>query len=148
MSLPPKTPREEAREVGLALKTLRERQGVTQEAAAEAAGVTRTAWQNYENGRPVVLRTDMQAKLARAVGSTRDELLRIIRETGRGEAPHSSTGFNEGGAIFSGPGRQQAIFPTPDGDVIISYPAHLSADGRRALKAYLDLFLGNGFSNA
>ena len=54
---PPKTSAEEAREVGEALRILRDRLDITQEQAAEAMGVSRTAWQNYEAGRAIVLRT-------------------------------------------------------------------------------------------
>lgn len=139
---PPKTSAQEAREVGEALRILREDRDVTQEQAAEAMHVSRTAWQNYENGRSVVLRTDMQERLARAVGARKQDLLDVLRQLQRGGTSHSALALEETGAIFSGPGRQQAIFPLDEGDVILSYPAKLTASGRAQLKAYLTIFLG------
>ncbi|HEX7887291.1 MAG TPA: LexA family transcriptional regulator [Phenylobacterium sp.] len=70
-------PQEQAAALGKALKALRERAGMTQEAAAEALGVTRQAWQNYEaGGRNTILRTDLQERLASALGLERSDLLR------------------------------------------------------------------------
>lgn len=135
-----KSPAQEAREMGRALKLLRTRRGMTQDAAAEALRVTRTAWQNYESGRSVVMRTDMQAKLAAALGGTRNELLACLREVQEGPS-HSASAVAEAGSVYSGPGRLQAVFPTSDGQVIVSYPEALTARGRRQLKAYLDAFL-------
>jgi transcriptional regulator with XRE-family HTH domain len=138
---PTKTPAEEAREVGSALRILRERRRVTQENAAEAMRVSRTAWQNYENGRSVVLRTDVQARLAAAIGATRADLMAVVRELQRG-APGGHSGLEEPAAIYSGPGRRQAIFPTQDGDVIMSLPDPMSEAARTQLRAYLGTFLG------
>lgn len=136
-----KTTAQEAREVGEALKILRERRGVTQEKAAEAMTVSRTAWQNYENGRAVVLRTDMQVRLTAAVGAKREDLLGVLRELQGGGMSHSALGLEEAGIVFSGPGRQQAIFPTSEGDVILSYPSALSPKGLSELSDYLAVFL-------
>lgn len=142
-----KTSAEEAKEVGEALRILRERRDFTQEAAAEAMRVSRTAWQNYESGRAIVLRTDMQMRLAGAVGATREDLLAVLRELQRGSGGRHSAlggGMEETGAIFAGPGRAQAIFPTTEGDVIVSYPSALSPQGFRELGEYLALFLKRG----
>jgi transcriptional regulator with XRE-family HTH domain len=136
----PKSPAQEAREIGRALKLLRTRRGLTQDQAAEALQVTRTAWQNYESGRSVVMRTDMQQKLSAALGANRNELLACLREVQEGPS-HSASGAAETGAVYSGPGRLQAVFPTADGQVIISYPEAWTAKGRRQLKAYLEAFL-------
>lgn len=127
--------------MGRALKRLRESRGFTQEAAAEAAGVTRTAWQNYENGRAIVLRTDMQAKLALALDSTRQDLAAALRDLQRDEGRLAARGVEESAAVFAGPGRQQAIFPTADGDVIVNYPANLSREALAQLRGYMTLFL-------
>lgn len=137
---------EEAKQVGEALRILRERRRVTQEAAAEAMEVSRTAWQNYEGGRPVVLRTDVQVRLAAAVGASREDLIGILRGLQRGNAgaSHSALGVEEMGTVYAGPGRAQAIFPTSEGDVIVSYPAALSAAGYKELGEYLALFLRRG----
>jgi transcriptional regulator with XRE-family HTH domain len=139
-----KPPAQEARELGRALKTLRERRGMTQDQAAEGMHVTRTAWQNYESGRAIVLRTDMQARLAGALGARREDLMAILRDNQRMGGSHSAVGLEEPGAIYSGPGRQQAIFPTSEGDVIVSYPATLSTKGYAELGEYLALFLKRG----
>lgn len=136
---PPKTPAQEAKEIGRALKRLREDAGLTQDAAAEGLGVTRTAWQNYEGGRAVILRTDLQARAAAALGRTRQDLLAALRQVQTG--PTHSSGVAEGAAIFAGPGRSQAVFPLDEGDVILSFPANLSAEGRQQLEDYLAVFL-------
>lgn len=127
--------------MGEALRILRDRLDITQEQAAEAMGVSRTAWQNYEAGRAIVLRTDMQTKLAAALDATREDLLRVLRELQRAGGGHSALGLEEPGVVFSGPGRQQAIFPLSEGDVIVSYPANLSAAGFQELSDYLAIFL-------
>lgn len=138
-------PSQQAREWGLALKLLRERKGLTQDQAAANRRVTRTAWQNYESGRAVVLRMDMQHGLAEALGGTRAELLDCLREVQRRSGTSQpQAGMEEMGVVFSGPGRQQAIFPLAEGDVIISYPANLSAQGFKELQDYLTLFLRRG----
>lgn len=139
-----KTPEQEAHEIGEALRILRDRLGVTQEAAAEAMEVSRTAWQNYEAGRKVVLRTDMQMRLAGAIGATRQDLLQVLKQLQHGGAKHSAIGVEEPGAIYSGPGRTQAIFPTRDGEVIVSYPANLSPEGYRELAEFFSLFAKRG----
>jgi transcriptional regulator with XRE-family HTH domain len=137
---PTKTSAEEAREVGRALKALRERAGLTQDQAAENLRVTRTAWQNYEAGRAIVLRTDHQARLAEALGCRREDLLHMLRQLQRSEGGLSGYGLEETGVVYSGPGRHQAIFPLEEGDVIISYPAALSPASRAQLREYLALF--------
>lgn len=72
-----RTPQEQAVAIGRAIRALRERAGLTQEDAAEALGVRRQAWQNYESGaRQTVLRTDLQERLAAALGLERADLLR------------------------------------------------------------------------
>ncbi len=59
-----------------ALKLLRESADLTQQAAADRAGITRQAWQNYETGaRQSILRSDKQDELARALGFSRETLL-------------------------------------------------------------------------
>lgn len=63
--------------MGRALRALRERAGLTQDQAGEALGVTRQAWQNYEGGaRNTLLRTDLQERLAHALGLERADLIR------------------------------------------------------------------------
>ncbi len=55
---------------------MRKERGLSQQQAAEVAGLTRQNWQQYEAGeRQAILRSDQQAVLAGALGGTRDELL-------------------------------------------------------------------------
>lgn len=71
------TAQQQSAAIGAAVKALRERAGMTQDQAGEALGVTRQAWQQYETaGKPVLLRSDMQDRLAKALGVTREDLLR------------------------------------------------------------------------
>lgn len=130
---------QESREIGEALRSLRDAKGLTQDEAAGRMGVTRTAWQNYEGGRSVVLRTDQQSRMAAALGATREELMAVLRRITDGQ--HSALAVHEPATVFAGPGRAQAIFPTGEGDLILSYPAALSAGSKRQLKSYLSIFL-------
>lgn len=76
MSTPPVPPSMEILAVAKALRLLREEVGMTQAEAADAANMTRQAWNNYENGaRQSILRSDKQQELARALGSSRETLL-------------------------------------------------------------------------
>lgn len=72
-----KTELTEAQAIGLALRRLRERAGLTQGQAADsmAPPMTAQAWQRYETGeRQVILRSDLQEKVASAVNATTAEL--------------------------------------------------------------------------
>ena len=133
-----RTPAEEAKALGRALKRLREARGLTQDQAAEKLGVTRTAWQNYEGGRSVIMRTDLQSRLVRALDASVEDLLGMLRHEAHG---HSAIGVSEAAAIYSGPGRRQAIFPLDEGDVILSFPANLSPESREQLEDHLAAFL-------
>lgn len=75
-----RSPQQEAKIWGEALKRLRESTRtpsggkITQEAAASAYGVKRQAWNNYEQGdRLVIVRRDVQEKLAAAIGRTLED---------------------------------------------------------------------------
>lgn len=46
------------------------------------------------------------------------------------------------------PGTRQAIFTLDEGDVYLTFPSDMSADGYRELKAYLDIFLRKAESKA
>ncbi len=66
--------------VGLALKLLRERAGLTQEEAAAKIGATQQTWQRYEAGRSAaVLRLDNMAAAAAAVGSNPEALVALAQ---------------------------------------------------------------------
>jgi transcriptional regulator with XRE-family HTH domain len=80
----------DAKLFGEALRRVRVRADLTQEKAAERMGVTRQAWQNYEKGdRQAVLRSDLQERLAEALGVSRADLLQIA-EHERSSAPPPS----------------------------------------------------------
>lgn len=137
--LPPMPPADEARVFGRALKALRERQGLTQQEAADRMGVTKTAWQNYEAGRPVILRTDMQARLTEALGLDRSELVfQAVALTPPDSRPALSSGPEPTGRA---PGVAQAVFPLREGPVTLSFPTELSAESFAQLEAYLTTFL-------
>lgn len=71
---------------GAALKALRDRAKMTQEAAGERVGLTRQGWGLYELGKMKGLfEPDMQTKLAGAVGATRSDLQQMFERIGRGE---------------------------------------------------------------
>ncbi len=132
--------RAKAKAVGRALKRMREQSGMTQEEAAEKVGITRTAYQNYENGREAVLDGDLQQRLADALGGDRLELLEA-------ENPHllahRSSEVHEAATPFEGPTRRtgRAVFPLDEGDVVISFPPELSPEGRERLADYLTVWL-------
>ena len=133
------TSAEEARTMGRAIKALREARSLTQQDAAEALGVTRTAWQNYENGRAVILRTDVQRRLLKALGSDEDELAAHV-------ASIQSLGRRTGQVVamperFDIQPRGQAVFPLSEGDVVVTFPPDLSNEGFAELAEYLNLFL-------
>lgn len=135
--------------MGRALKLLRERSGLTQEAAADLMGVTKTAWANYEYGRAIVLRIDVQDRLVKALGQSRKALDETLREiTGLPAPEYAHAGLEEAGAPFTGAAIKQAIFPLAEGDVTVSYPTNLSPASYRELHEYLTLFLRRGGERA
>jgi phage repressor protein C with HTH and peptisase S24 domain len=74
---PPQSASDELQAMAAAIRSLRVRVGISQPAAAEALGVSRQAWQNYEAGdRQNILRSDVQHQIARALGIQREDLLR------------------------------------------------------------------------
>lgn len=94
-----RTPEEEARIWGEALRRLREAsrtpegRKVTQAIAASQFGVKRQAWNNYEQGeRLLINRPDVQQRLAEAVGRTREDL-EAARAEVLGEPPPASRSF-------------------------------------------------------
>lgn len=90
--------------MGRALRALRERAGVTQEAAADAMSMTRQAWQNYEAGnRQTILRTDMQDRLATALGLTREDLARERDRQAGVEPEPASFGVRESAQVYQLP---------------------------------------------
>jgi phage repressor protein C with HTH and peptisase S24 domain len=69
-------PPDERETIARALRSLRARAGLTMDQAAANLGVTRQGWQVYERGdRRSLLNSDTQARLAAALGASREELL-------------------------------------------------------------------------
>lgn len=128
--------------MGQAIRALRMHRGMSQQSAANAAQVTKTAWQNYENGRAVVLRTDLQARLAKALGSDRRELMLQLAALTPAAERSSVSSF---GVQDTGPGldpfQQRAVFPLREGEVTLTFPADLSAESFIQLESYLSTFL-------
>lgn len=128
--------------MGQAIRALRMHRGMSQQSAANAAQVTKTAWQNYENGRAVVLRTDLQARLAKALGSDRRELMLQLAALTPAAERSSVSSF---GVQDTGPGLdpflQRAVFPLREGEVTLTFPADLSAESFIQLESYLSTFL-------
>lgn len=129
--------------MGRALKALRESRELTQQEAADRAGVTRTAWQNYESGRAVILRSDLQRRLARSLGADEEELAlhaESFRNIGR-RSTAASLSAHDRAQSFDGLPRGQAVFPLAEGEVVITFPQDLSREGFAEMAQYLSIFL-------
>lgn len=137
-----RTPREEALVLAEAIRSLRNQRHMTQQDAADALGVTRAAWQNYETGRLIILRSDMQDRIATALGVSREDLLLEKTRLAPSGKRHARpvTGFSERETTYDAD-RVQAVFPTSQGHVILSYPADLNADGLEQLNEYLTIWM-------
>lgn len=72
----PAAPAAERKALGLAIKRLRKRADLTQETAAEAAGVVVQSWRRYEWGERE-LSVEKLERIARAIRSSREELLAV-----------------------------------------------------------------------
>lgn len=136
--------------LGLALQMLRKEAGLSQEQASERVEpqLTKQAWGRYEGGEVKGLLTpDVQQRMAAALGHTRDELLLVKERLAlQGESYRPSfrpaTGLRDRSRPWSGGGDQrQAIFPTRDGEVVLTYPAELGEEGLAELSNYLRVFL-------
>lgn len=141
---PPQTPSEQARALGRALRALRDHQGLTQQEAADRYGVSRNSWIAYENGeRQLILRSDIQTRLAVALNCEREELmLQLAALTPIRQRPGvAGLGEVANRPFDLGPDRQQAVFPLAEGEVVMTFPADLSPAGVAELAQYLALFL-------
>lgn len=94
----------EQQALGKALRLLRKRADMTQEQAAENYGVVVNSWRRYEWGQRD-LSFDKLAKLAEAVGTDRDELIRLRTELLNGEDPREQ------------PARPAVVLPFPSQQV-------------------------------
>jgi transcriptional regulator with XRE-family HTH domain len=133
---------EQAKDMGRALKAMRDARGLTQQAAAELMGVSRQTLQNYENGRAIILRIDVQTRLARALGGERDELLSHLEVIqGHGRVAMRADGAQEATRPYDVGLNGQAVFPLREGKVTVTFPENLSPEGFAELADYLALFL-------
>lgn len=164
MTKAPKTTGEidpEVLRVGEAVKTLRERIGLTQAQAADACDPIMTSqyWGMHETGRvPGIFKPATQRKLVDALNAaagdrlaepvTLQDLEDVIRVgPGVGEPPARFDRADGRAARLAreldrpDPNTRRAVFPTPDGDAVIEIPAHLTPEGFKMVEAYLAVFL-------
>lgn len=78
----------EAQRLGMALKRLRQRLGLSQQDAAARAQTYQQTWQRYESARNnALLRVDLQRQLAEAMGATHADLLAELDGLGQPMPP-------------------------------------------------------------
>lgn len=94
---------ERRRIMGVALKTLRKRAGLSQEAAADAAGVHTQTWRNYELGNRAMDNPTL-ARLTAAIGSNAEEhAVEMARLTPVARDPVGGYGVAERGRVMQLP---------------------------------------------
>lgn len=119
-----------------ALRELREEGGYTQESAGASADptYTRQGWSLVEAGEIKGLLTpDLQIRVMTAIGKTRDDLLarkEQLRLSSGNPAPARASGRVE-----------QVVFLTADGQVTLSYPPKMTAEGLQDLQEQVGIFL-------
>lgn len=145
----------DAQAIGQALKAIRERLGLRQPHVAEAAGLTAQYVSMIETGKvPGLVKPATQRKII--------EALNAALEARDGRAPSPPVTISDLDAELAGvgdtprarlariarelttapdPELRQAVFPVSDGDVVISFPAHMTPEGFKELEAYFAIFL-------
>lgn len=134
---------------GITVARMRDARGHTQESAAAAAqpDMSSQNWGRYETGMAAGI-TDpiMRRRLLTAIGATEEEFQAELARAS-GEDTQSSRLNRLAGAISNDDARQispesrQAVFPLSEGDLIVTFPRHLTAEGRKEMKRYLDLLM-------
>lgn len=132
--------------IGRAIAFLRERAGLTQEQAGERAGMTAQYFGMHELGKVKGLtHPEVQQKLLRAVDATPEDLEAALNEISGDDTPAARIArmARELGspAPAAGPAVRQAVFPTADGDVVITLPAHFTPAGFKQLEEYFAVFI-------
>lgn len=133
---------EEKARAGAALRILRKRAGLSQEAAADAAEVHPQSWRNYENGRRHMDNPTL-AKLTAAIGSSAEEhALEMARLPGARPTERSfATGLEErgrvlqlpvGGVAFGGAARP-AMYDLVEEPEVVDFADYFAA-GTRVLR--------------
>lgn len=94
MVTPSKSPRlTDAQKAGQALKRLRTRYGMSQRAAADAAGTSQQNWQRYEQGAvDAFLKATVQRRMVEALGASMEELGYVMAEIEDGRPPAAPMG--------------------------------------------------------
>lgn len=125
---------------GAALRALRKRAGMTQEAAADAAGVSVQSWRNYERGERFMDK-GILTKATAALGSNPEEhameaarLSPARQPTATGSLVDDGRGFSipVGGIAFGGSSRPN-IYDEPGGGEVIDL-RRFFPEGTRALR--------------
>lgn len=144
---------------GLALAIVRDAHDHTQDTASAAMTpeMTPQNWGRYETGMAAGI-TDpiVRRNLLTAIGADEGEFQATLANLTDQDLPAGGKGRSQGGrmarmanAIAAGAGavpapsseKRQAIFPLREGEVVITFPRHLTAEGRREMKRYLELLL-------
>lgn len=158
----PDTTDDDTRQLGGALRTLRDSLGLTQGQAGDAAEPVMTAqyWGMHETGKvPGIFKPSVQRKLIEALNKASEK---DRATTGRPpltvgdlqaalDAPPPPAGrmarlarelggVAEPGAAYDASGAE-AVFPTRDGAVVIRLPAAMTPEGFKDLEAYFAVFM-------
>lgn len=165
----PRTPQQEEKlqlrkRYGVALALVREAHNQTQDSASAACDPEMTSqnWGRYETGSAAGI-TDpvVRRGLLEAIGADEAEFQTTLANLpADDDLPALSKGRGIGsrmarlaGAVTAtnpapiSPDRRQAIFPVRDGEVVITFPRHMTPEGRREMKQYLELLLASTDDN-
>ncbi|MBX9708143.1 MAG: helix-turn-helix domain-containing protein [Caulobacteraceae bacterium] len=126
---------------GQALRILRKRSGLSQEAAAHEAGIHPQTWRGYEAGRRFMDNPTL-ATVTRALGSSPEEhALEVLRLTGPAETRSFASGMEERGRVLQlpvggvaqGGAVMPAVFDHPSEPDVIDF-ASFFTPGTRVLR--------------
>lgn len=126
---------------GQALRILRKRAGLSQEAAAGEANIHPQTWRGYENGRRFMDNPTL-AVVTRALGSSPEEhALEVLRLSGRTEGRTFASGMEERGRVLQlpvggvahGGAIMPAVFDQPSEPDVIDF-ASFFTPGTRVLR--------------
>lgn len=140
----------EVQQLGRAVKTVRERLKLTQAQAAEAGEMTSQYWGMHETGKvpgivkPATQRALLDA-LTRAAGLDEPLGLGVLEEAleaaGAPAAGRLARMARELGPVGGEAETRRAVFPVPEGDVVIEIPAAMTPEGFKQVEAYIAVFL-------
>lgn len=139
---PGRTTDEDALRIGRAVARLRERRGMTQEAAAAAAQpqMTFQYWGMHERGQvPGIYKTERQRQLVQALDLTLQDLADEL--SGEADGDPGQDRLARMARELNGGDIKRAVFPLQDGEVVITLPANLTPAGFKQLSDYMAIFL-------